>query len=525
MTKTYQEACRHRIHNEELQRQLGGLAIDPRLDEEAKVEPLVKHQLEERKQLQAILSDFRQDLDVDCLKGRKIRAIDLMQFESSVRGDSLKVNASDPNVGIEDIPVILQLWLKRVQPKHTIKALYTEFSTRRFIMAEAIGVASGLVGLATFAGQCSVALYQTITSYQSHQQHVRDLVNEELRIPALEIPLKRCAKACQEFSQAIKKFSMRSDGKRTSFRDWARLRYMGEDVDGFRRLLSGYKMTITIALTDASLRKSLVSTNNIQGYMELLITTRADLEERLEMMDDKLDLMLSKNLDQSESLAIEVAQIKEERQSTENCLQICSQLSEHITQIQLANSRTRPNSDYESNAESSSMSERITNEGLQACKDTLSRMSAKLANHEKQLFNHLAEKLSTTNSSPEVAADIVRLRDEWESARQSMDLLSPANSQLEKSVSVIENHATGDAVQFMVSTKGKILNGTNRGLGWRTRQVGGYLDDETVRQISRDMSHVSFHNVGEVDHSPARERDAEFKERYGDGFKLTQPQV
>lgn len=139
-------------------------------------------------------------------------------------------------------------------------------------MAEAIGVASGLVGLATFAGQCSVTLYETIASYQSHQQRVRDLVEEtnaladvlhslantargnpELQIPALTIPLQRCAKACLEFEQEIKKFSSRSSGNRTSFRDWARLRYMGEDVDGFRRLLSGYKMTITIALTDASM--------------------------------------------------------------------------------------------------------------------------------------------------------------------------------------------------------------------------------------------------------------------------------
>lgn len=33
-------------------------------------------------------------------------------------------------------------------------------------------------------------------------------------------------------------------GSRTSFRDWAKLRYMGDDIDGFRRLLAGYKLTI-----------------------------------------------------------------------------------------------------------------------------------------------------------------------------------------------------------------------------------------------------------------------------------------
>lgn len=124
-------------------------------------------------------------------------------------------------------------------------------------------------------------LYGSVSSFQSHQQRVRDLVEETgalaevlkslvdaaranpaLRIPALAIPLKRCAKACEEFKQEIEKFSSKSiAGGRTSFRDWARLRYMGEDVDGFRRLLSGYKMTISIALTNASLYVTIIPSN------------------------------------------------------------------------------------------------------------------------------------------------------------------------------------------------------------------------------------------------------------------------
>ena len=139
-------------------------------------------------------------------------------------------------------------------------------------MVEPIGLASGLVALATFAFQASVALYETVNSFQSHQQRVRDLAEEssalsgvlgsltetisdsaDLDLSALKIPLRRCGKACEEFEQEIKKCSSRSGGSRASFRDWARLRYMGEDIDGFRRVLSGYKLTITVALSDANL--------------------------------------------------------------------------------------------------------------------------------------------------------------------------------------------------------------------------------------------------------------------------------
>lgn len=132
-------------------------------------------------------------------------------------------------------------------------------------------MASGLVDLATFALQASVALYKTVDSFNSHQERVRDFAREtgalsgvlgsltetisstDLDLTALEVPLRRCGKACEEFEQEIHKCSQRSSGSRTSFRDWARLRYMGDDIDSFRRVLSGYKMTITIALSDANL--------------------------------------------------------------------------------------------------------------------------------------------------------------------------------------------------------------------------------------------------------------------------------
>lgn len=139
-------------------------------------------------------------------------------------------------------------------------------------MVEAVGIASGLLTLTTFAFEGSISLYETIRSFQSHQQRVRDLVYElsalatvlssltetvhaisDIKFSALEVPLLRCGKACKDFEKELLKCSSRSTGTRTSFRDWTKLRYMGEDIDGFRRSLAGYKLTISIALTDAHL--------------------------------------------------------------------------------------------------------------------------------------------------------------------------------------------------------------------------------------------------------------------------------
>ena len=38
----------------------------------------------------------------------------------------------------------------------------------------------------------------------------------------------------------------------TSSRDWARLKYIGEGIDGFRNMIAEYKTTTSIVLGDAN---------------------------------------------------------------------------------------------------------------------------------------------------------------------------------------------------------------------------------------------------------------------------------
>lgn len=133
-------------------------------------------------------------------------------------------------------------------------------------MAEVIGITSGLVALAVFTYKSSVSLSKTIHSLKSRQRQIRNLQDElealqdalkplsedledsSVSLEALKVPLLRCGRACTEFEVIISKCVERSSGSRTSFRDWAKLQYMGSDIEGFRNILSGYKSTINIAL-------------------------------------------------------------------------------------------------------------------------------------------------------------------------------------------------------------------------------------------------------------------------------------
>lgn len=128
-------------------------------------------------------------------------------------------------------------------------------------MVEPISLNSVLVALATIAFQSSIAIYNTVQSSQVHPKcsGVLHLLTEtvsattDVYLSVLYLPLLQCGNACKDFEQEIMKSLLRSGGSQMSFRDWAKLRYMGDDINGFRQLLAGYKSTFNIALTNTNL--------------------------------------------------------------------------------------------------------------------------------------------------------------------------------------------------------------------------------------------------------------------------------
>ena len=277
-------------------------------------------------------------------------------------------------------------------------------------------------------------------------------------------------------------------------------------------------------------RQTSVTADSIEHYKDLIHTATSDLEAHLESIDEKLEAIFQRTVTESDPDAAELRLIKDEQLSTQRCLQICARLSDHIDQIRItpqhggaAAGTTGPNA----------VPEKVTNMGLQECKRSLFVTSAKLERHMLDLMDRLVTKSRTAMTSEEDVTDLARLREEWETARQCMDICSKADSHLKESISTIDNYATGDAVQFMVSTDGQVIHGTNRGLGWRTRQVGGHLSDITVQQLSRDMrSNYIQHTENESppmrDDTPSVSNEKvgnkpspDYQKRYGEGFTLS----
>lgn len=182
-------------------------------------------------------------------------------------------------------------------------------------------------------------------------------------------------------------------------------------------------------------RKSSAAVESLEVYNNLLNTAKADLEDRLKRIDDKLQHIIGENVTESGLDGSEVRLMREEWLSTVKCLQFCAQLSDYISQIQLSANRSSRNEQKESDTSSES----ITNAGLQKCTDSLARTALRLEGREKQLFGRLMDRSKTANMSEEERAYIARLRDELAATRQGMDICSRAHDHWKYSVSTIEN--------------------------------------------------------------------------------------
>lgn len=252
----------------------------------------------------------------------------------------------------------------------------------------------------------------------------------------------------------------------------------------------------------------------------------ADLEDHLKSIDLKLEFTFSQAADESDGDAIQMRQMQEERSSTQQGLAICAQLSAHISRLQPLLAADHGQGSTHVRAKPPAVAEDITREGLEECQDALSNTANRLEQHLKIVMDRLMARSKAALSSPQAAADLGRLQEEWETARLCLDICSKANENMTKvTINVFENiKGDQEVLQFFASTTGKIVHAKDISLGPRGVQFGGQLSDASIQQISRDFSRAE--NITPADAAPEIVTPTDtngvltFRNRYGSGFKL-----
>jgi hypothetical protein len=234
-------------------------------------------------------------------------------------------------------------------------------------------------------------------------------------------------------------------------------------------------------------RKSSITLGRLEDYKDLIQTATDDLEARLETIDEKLEALMTRTATSSETTDLQ--RIKDERSSTQKCLLICAQFSKLIDQLHVI-----PTDGSSRGADA--IPEKITSDGIRECKVSIEQTITKLERHMQDILDRMTSKSSTTMTQDD-ASYLVRLREEWATARQCRDICTQADQHVKDNISIIDNHATGDeAVQFLVSNSLKTIHGKNRGYGDQIKQLGGHLSDESIQKVSGDFLQMSIRSSG-----------------------------
>jgi hypothetical protein len=134
-------------------------------------------------------------------------------------------------------------------------------------MAEAVGLASGLLTLVVFALDASKSLYEAISSFKSQRKMIKDVLadlealvtvlatireraqhtQEVMKLEPLRRPLECCATTCQEMREMLDACMSHSKDGQASVRDWLKMQYREKSFDDMKNRLSSYKTTLVIA--------------------------------------------------------------------------------------------------------------------------------------------------------------------------------------------------------------------------------------------------------------------------------------
>lgn len=228
----------------------------------------------------------------------------------------------------------------------------------------------------------------------------------------------------------------------------------------------------------------------LNEYKDMIDDTRHDLENHLEEINLKLQSLVPQDRAPSTTTTPDIRRIENERDSTERCLEICTQLLEHISTMRFQPVAAQSSSERTPAAISAhdlTVADVITLSTLKSCSTKLSETMSELQAH-REAANSKAP-LDTTEPPHGLAADpdlsIQRLWGEVDSTKQRLELCERASAWASSGrVHTVEDITVGnDAKQMCVSTLGDLFNVKGATAGHGSFQFFGSTSEAGLKQL------------------------------------------
>lgn len=222
----------------------------------------------------------------------------------------------------------------------------------------------------------------------------------------------------------------------------------------------------------------------------MIAETACDLQHRLRDIDERLQIVVSRSEDGVEATSTVQEEMQEEKDSILKCLEICDNVSRHVTVLQ------RKASNHASTLSNSYERPEATNEpavcAWLAAASNLAGCRSQLRSHLQRLTENSREPYdgSDPNKAQANKEDLLR---EISSLQQSINICDIASKEADRNrTNVFEDVSMGDnGRQVIASTVGDLIFAKKIKIGSRSVQMLGQMSDLTIQNATGDCDEIT----------------------------------
>ncbi|KAG8532991.1 uncharacterized protein KY384_001773 [Bacidia gigantensis] len=206
-------------------------------------------------------------------------------------------------------------------------------------MAETIGLAAGVLALATFAFQTTKELHDALKSFQNQRLFVKgfqddldaltivlEAISEQAkssennqRLALLSKPLEGCRTTCQDMLEMLGQCTKDAKNDRPSFRVYTKMKYHETEFDDYKLRLGSYKSTLGLLLSIVKISDQALTHGQFESLKQSIDDARCDLQD---LLDDIVGIIAVANSSVREALESDRDLLRESLSSIKKAEQI-----------------------------------------------------------------------------------------------------------------------------------------------------------------------------------------------------------
>jgi Fungal N-terminal domain of STAND proteins len=229
----------------------------------------------------------------------------------------------------------------------------------------------------------------------------------------------------------------------------------------------------------------------------MISDTTNDLEEHLQKIDNRLKILSSHRGPVSDEDSQDRERVQVEKNSTEQCLAICAQVSAQVSQFRpnvMEDVSTGDNVHTKiiSTVGGLFSAKHVTANALQLLEDKLTATTLDLEAHLRAVDRRLHTLPLAESSSVEGNLEQQRIQKEKESVEQCLGICAEASQQADHArTNVFEDISVAeDGHQVLVSTVGDLITAKRVTAGPRSAQWIGQMSDDSLGLLSHNWNPV-----------------------------------